>query len=29
MEAYSQALALMNDVKMNDRVKMTEMKTLN
>jgi len=26
MEAYSQTLALMNDVKMNDRVKMTEMK---
>jgi len=23
MEAYSQTLALMNDVKMNDRVKMT------
>jgi len=28
MEAYSQTLALMNDVKMNDRVKMTEMKTV-
>jgi len=28
MEAYAQALALMNDVKMNDRVKMTEMKTV-
>jgi len=28
MEAYSQTLALMNDVEMNDRVKMTEMKTV-
>jgi len=28
MEAYSQTLALMNDVKMNDRVQMTEMKTV-
>jgi len=28
MEAYSQTLALTNDVKMNDRVKLTEMKTV-
>jgi len=28
MVAYSQTLALMNDVKMNDRVKMIEIKTV-